>query len=163
MKKLLFLFLLLNFAFVYAEDSRDSNYEYLGTWIITETFQLDSLWIEDIYDLSEAEMMKGEIIVYRKNEYVFQNKVYPIFRVSSDYYTSSSLRDATNGSVTHGYGFDDLHLYENVKEIRDVVFSTSGEDSLGRCFFVVDNNTILIHWRGWVFKAEKCNSKKDDI
>ena len=158
MEKMLFLFLLFIFTLIYGEDPRNSNYEYLGTWIITETFQLDSLWIEDIYDSSEAEIMEGEIIVYKKNEYIFQNNVYPIIKVNSDYYTSASLRDATNGSVAQGYGFEDLHLNKNVKEIRDVVFSTASEDSLGRCFFVVDNNTILIHWRGWVFKAEKYNS-----
>ena len=155
--KFFFLFLLLKVAFIYAEDTRNRTYEYLGTWIIIETFQLDPLWMEDIYDSREAGIMEGEIITYRKNEYIFQNKIYPILQVNSKYYTSSSLRDATNGSVTHGYDFEDLHLTENVKEIRDVVFFTAGTDSLGRCLFVVDNNTILIHWRGWIFKAVKTN------
>ena len=159
MKKLFFLFLLFRFTFVYAEDPRDRTYEYFGSWVIIESFQLDSLWIEDIYDPEEASVMEGEIIVYRENEYIFQNKIYPILEVDSDYCTSSSLRDATNGSVTHGYGFEDLRLFGDVKEIRDVVFFTAGEDFLGRCLFVVDCNTILIHWRGWIFKAVKIKTE----
>ena len=155
MKRLIILLILFQFAFVYAEDPRDSGHDYLGTWVITETFQLNPFWIEDIFDPREADMMKGEIITYRKKEYVFQGKVYPIIQVNSEYYTSSSLREATTGSVIRGYGFEDLHLDGDVMEIRDVIFSTAGPDSLGRCLFVVDNNTILIDWRGWIFKAVK--------
>ena len=91
----------------------------------------------------------------RKNEYIFQNRIYPILKVDSTYCTSSSLKEETNGSVTHGYDFEDLRLSGNIKEIRDVIFFTAGSDYLGRCLFVVDCNTILIHWRGWIFKAVK--------
>ena len=68
MKKIFFLIVLLKLAYVYAEDSRDRTYEYLGSWLIIETFQLDSLWIEDIFDSEEASIMEGEIIVYITSE-----------------------------------------------------------------------------------------------
>ena len=155
MKRVFLLLILLKVAFVYAEDPRDSGHDYLGTWVITETFQLNPFWIEDIFDPREASLLEGEIIAYRKNEFVFQGKVYPIFQVNSEYYTSSSLREATDGSVTHGYGFEDLHLSRDVKEIRGIIFQAGRSADFGRCLFVIDNNTILIDWRGWIFKAVK--------
>ena len=53
------------------------------------------------------------------------------------------------------YDYKDLRVPDNIKVIRDVVFSYEGEPDFGRCFFVLDSETLLIHWRGWIFKAER--------
>ena len=144
---------------LYTEDKQPDICSYEGAWIIINTYPVDVMWIEDIEDPAEAEAICGEMIVYRKDYYVFRNKIYPILGIKSKWYTSPQLYDASRGSVTHGYDFEDLKVPENITRIRDIVFFTAGESTLGRCIYVIDENTILIHWRGWIFKAIRAYQK----
>ncbi len=141
-------------------DIRDSSYSFIGEWKITETFKLDPQWAADIYDPKIAEAIIGKEIVYRNESAIFQNKEYHIRRITANsYYNSKELKKATTGSGVKSYNFKDLHISEDIQEIRKVVIlfeeDEVGISIFGRTFFVVDSETMLIHWLGWIFKAER--------
>lgn len=53
-KRLAFVFLFISYFLLFC-DVRDENYSYIGKWKITEVYNLDPQWAEDIYDLKIAE------------------------------------------------------------------------------------------------------------
>ena len=139
-------------------DARDSSYSFIGEWKITETFKLDPQWAADIFDEKEAEAIIGKEIVYRNESAIFQNKEYHIRRITANsYYNSKELKEASTGSGVKSYNFKDLHIPDDIKVIRDItIFYEEKEYPIfGYSLYVVDSETLLIHWRGWIFKAER--------
>ena len=144
---------------LYEPDPRDSSYPFIGEWKITETFKLDPQWAADIYDPKIAEAIIGEKIIYENEILKFRNKKYHMLEISNRYYTTEGLKNATTGSGVKSYDFKDLHISEDIQEIRKVVIlfeeDEVGISIFGRTFFVVDSETLLIHWLGWIFKTER--------
>ena len=138
-------------------DARDSSYSFIGEWKITETFKLDPQWAADIYDPKIAEAIIGEKIIYENEILKFKNKEYHMFEISNRYYTSKELKEASTGSGVKSYNFKDLHISDDIKVIRDItIFYEEKEYPIfGYSLFVVNSETILIHWLGWIFKAER--------
>ena len=142
---------------LYEPDPRDSSYPFIGEWKITETFKLDPQWAADIYDPKIAEAIIGEKIVYENEILKFKNKEYHIFEISNRYYTSKELKEASTGSGVKSYNFKDLHIPDDIKVIRYItIFYEEKEYPIfGYALYVVDSETILIHWLGLIFKAER--------
>ena len=138
-------------------DARDSSYSFIGEWKITETFKLDPQWAADIYDPKIAEAIIGEKIVYENEILKFRNNEYHMYKISNRYYTTEQLKKATTGSGVKSYDFKDLHIPDDIKVIRDItIFYEEKEYPIfGYSLFVVNSETILIHWLGWIFKAER--------
>ena len=138
-------------------DARDSSYSFIGEWKITETFKLDPQWAADIYDPKIAEAIIGEKIIYENGILKFRNKEYHMFEISNRYFTTEQLKKATTGSGVKSYNFKDLHIPDDIKVIRDItIFYEEKEYPIfGYSLFVVNSETILIHWLGWIFKAER--------
>ena len=138
-------------------DARDSSYSFIGEWKITETFKLDPQWAADIYDPKIAEAIIGEKIIYENGILKFRNKEYHMYKISNRYYTSKELKEASTGSGVKSYNFKDLHIPDDIKVIRDItIFYEEKEYPIfGYSLFVVNSETILIHWLGWIFKAER--------
>ncbi len=139
-------------------DIQDKLYSFSGTWKIEEIFELNPLFINDIYNSNDAFLLQNKKIQFTENEILFQDDVYHIKKIATDiYYTSEELAFDTHGSYAVSYDFSKLRLPDNIKKIRYVVLYTEEEyDGIpffGTSFFVTGNNTILIHWRGWIFKA----------
>ncbi|MCR5063200.1 MAG: hypothetical protein K6A89_07960, partial [Treponema sp.] len=72
-------------------------------------------------------------------------------------YTTEQLKKATTGSGVKSYNFKDLHIPDDIKVIRYItIFYEEDEYPIfGYALYVVDSETLLIHWRGWIFKAER--------
>ena len=138
-------------------DARDSSYSFIGEWKITETFKLDPQWAADIYDPKIEEAIIGEKIIYENGILKFRNNEYHMFEISNRYFTTEQLKKATTGSGVKSYNFKDLHIPDDIKVIRDItIFYEEKEYPIfGYSLFVVNSETILIHWLGWIFKAER--------
>jgi hypothetical protein len=109
--------------------------------------------LEEYLNDYEAEEYIGEIIHYKDAEYIFREKKYTIRSIDSNYYTSEQLRESTRGSGTPGYTFQDLKIV-NQDIIRDVWFKVV-ERSFGNWFYVLNNNKIIIRYRGYFFLANR--------
>lgn len=145
---------------IWKPDPRDVLYPFEGKWRVIETYELDPVWAGDIFDAEEAEKYIGETVVYKGDNVFFQGYKFYIIHESNSYFTSSEeLREATTpgsgNSPVKSYDYKDLRVPDNIKVIRSVVFSYGGEPDFGRCFYMLDSETLLIDWRGWIFKAQR--------
>jgi hypothetical protein len=134
-------------------DIRDCCYNYKGIWKIESCFSVDGILEEYLNDY-EAEGYIGEIIHYKDVEYIFKEKKYTIRSIDSNYYTSEQLRESTRGSGTPGYDFHELKII-NQDIIRDVWFEIVEEWGFGNWLYVLDDNKIIIRYKGYFFLANR--------
>ena len=154
-KKILLSFIILCMYFPVVSIEYNPKNDFTGKWKIVDIFNLDAQYIDDIYDPGEAYNMMGEIITYNAGSYqLYHLKKNILFDgvYVNIYYDSEKLKKDTTGGWVKSYDFNDLKIPENIKEIRFVSLMVY-ERVFGSAFFVVDNNTLLFHWRGWIFKA----------
>jgi hypothetical protein len=133
-------------------NKKGRYYNYIGFWRVGDYFSIDGI-LEEYLTKEEAEEFRGEIIVYRKDAYIFRNKIYPFVEIDSNYFNSTQLKEYTKGSGTPGYDFSDLNITKyNI--IREVWFSVAGDWTFGNSIFVLDSNKIIITHKGFFFIAE---------
>ncbi len=153
MKKLFVLSLVAFISLSLYADERDSCYDYTGTWKIVDYFSIDGILIRYLCP-QEADEYIDKIIEYTDTEYIFEGKRHSSIFIESNYYTNEELKESTRASGTPGYDFSDLNI-SSLNVIRDVWFKIVGESDFGRWFYVLNNNRIIIQYRGYFFLADK--------
>ena len=137
------------------EFVRDS-YSYIGEWEITDVCEADASILNDIYDPAEANRLIGERIAYTNDEVLFREEKRRIIKFSTEYFTYEQLGyDLRNSLINPRLAGDfkeirQVSLFMESIELEPIIFHPFGE-----YFFFVDDRTLLIHWRGWIFKAER--------
>ena len=138
---------------------KDAFYNYIGKWKIISRFHVDIQYFV-IGDMSyrKADKYLDEVIEYKEDSYIFRDTVYTYEQILSEYFDDEQLWKATVGSAVPGLRFYMLGIPDDTKEIRNVMIDVAGREwpkknPIGWFFYVINNERILIHYRGFFFTA----------
>jgi hypothetical protein len=155
-KIIIFIFLINTIIFA---DDLEISYNYIGTWEVVNSFYIDNYFINCDMNVQRANEFIGKTIVYGEKEIIFLNKEYVIESTVSDYFTNEELRKETRGSGTPGFDFFDLRIDRlMVSKIRSLRFRCKREPLepiFGEYIYVINNNLIIIEFRGFFFLARR--------
>ena len=129
---------------------------YIGKWKVDRIFTVNEDYhvIGDLIK-NEAYAYMGVIIEYDREGIVLDGEKFINTRkIQENFFTDEQLKYYTRGSWYPGYTFKDLGITEKIiKEIFVHAKNNRGISIFGAVFYQINDNELIIEYRGWFYHA----------
>ena len=153
-RKLLIGMLLVEAVMLFSQEIQLQSY--IGKWKVDRIFTVNEDY-HAIGDLikNEAYAYMGVIIEYDREGIILDGEKFINTReIQENFFTDEQLKYYTRGSWYPGYTFKDLGITEKIiKEIFVHAKNNRRISIFGAVFYQINDNELIIKYRGWFYHA----------